>query len=51
MFDYLETEHGMDRNDACALTSVAGDLKIAEVIDLPHLLVSMHMWNEGLGVK
>ncbi|MGM0545324.1 MAG: acetamidase/formamidase family protein [Bacteroidota bacterium] len=51
MIDYLETEHGMDRNDAYALTSLAGDLKIAEVVDVPHMLVSMHMSKEVLGVK
>ncbi len=51
MIDYLETEHGMDRNDAYALASLAGDLKIAEVVDVPHMLVSMHMSKEVLGVK
>lgn len=51
MIDYLEIEHGMDRNDAYALTSLAGDLKIAEVVDVPHMLVSMHMSKEVLGVK
>jgi acetamidase/formamidase len=51
MIDYLETEHGLDRNDAYALASLAGDLKIAEVVDVPHMLVSMHMSKEVLGVK
>ena len=51
MIDYLEQEHDMDRNDAYALTSLAGDLKIAEVVDVPHMLVSMHMSKEVLGVK
>lgn len=51
MIDYLETEHGMDRNDAYALTSLAGDLKIAEVVDVPHMLVTMHMPKEVLGIK
>ncbi|PAU93677.1 acetamidase [Aliifodinibius salipaludis] len=51
MIDYLETEHDMDRNDAYALASLAGDLKIAEVVDVPHMLVSMHMSKEVLGVK
>jgi acetamidase/formamidase len=26
-----------------ALASLAGDLKINEVVDVPHVLVSMHM--------
>jgi len=43
MIDYLEAEHGMDRYDAYALTSLAGDLKIAEVVDVPHMLVAMHL--------
>lgn len=51
MIDYLETEHDMDRNDAYALASLAGDLKIAEVVDVPHMLVSMHISKEVLGVK
>ncbi|WP_440999041.1 acetamidase/formamidase family protein [Fodinibius sp. SL11] len=51
MIDYLVEEHNMDRNDAYALTSLAGDLKIAEVVDVPHMLVSMHMSKEVLGVK
>ena len=51
MIDYLVEEHNMYRNDAYALTSLAGDLKIAEVVDVPHMLVSMHMSKEVLGVK
>jgi acetamidase/formamidase len=43
MIDYLVEEKGMDRQDAYALCSLAGDLKIAEVVDVPHMLVSMHM--------
>ena len=43
MIDYLEAEHGMKRNEAYVLCSLAGDLKIAEVVDVPHMLVSMHM--------
>lgn len=51
MIDYLETEHGMNRNDAYALASLAGDLKIAEVVDVPHMLVTMHISKEVLGTK
>lgn len=51
MIDYLEEEHGMAREDAYALASLAGDLKIAEVVDVPHMLVTMHMSKEVLGMK
>jgi acetamidase/formamidase len=51
MIDYLVEEHGLTRNDAYALCSLAGDLKIAEVVDVPHMLVTMHMSKEVLGVK
>ena len=43
MIDYLVEERGMDRADAYVLCSLAGDLKISEVVDVPHVLVSMHM--------
>lgn len=51
MIDYLEEEHGMSREDAYALSSLAGDLKIAEVVDEPHKLVTMHMSKDVLGIK
>lgn len=43
MVDYLEAEHGINRNEAYVLCSLAGDLKIAEVVDAPHMLVSVHI--------
>lgn len=43
MVDYLVATRGMDRYDAYALASLAADLKIAEVVDVPHVLVSMHL--------
>ena len=43
MIDYLVEAHGMDRTDAYVLSSLAGDLKISEVVDVPNVLVSMHM--------
>lgn len=43
MIDYLVAEHGIDRVDAYVLCSLAGDLKIAELVDVPHVLVAMHM--------
>lgn len=51
MIDYLVEVHDMDRNDAYALCSLAGDLKIAEVVDVPHMLVTMHMSKEVLGIE
>ncbi len=43
MIDYLVEERGMERTEAYVLCSLAGDLKISEVVDVPHVLVSMHM--------
>lgn len=43
MIDYLVAEKGLDRTEAYVLCSLAGDLKISEVVDVPHVLVSMHM--------
>ncbi|MEM7350229.1 MAG: acetamidase/formamidase family protein [Acidobacteriota bacterium] len=43
MIDYLVEVRGMDRTEAYVLCSLAGDLKISEVVDVPHVLVSMHM--------
>lgn len=43
MIDYLEAAHGMGRNDAYVLASLAADLHIAEVVDVPHMLVTMHI--------
>ena len=43
MIEYLVEERGLSREDAYLLCSLAGDLKISEVVDVPHVLVSMHM--------
>ena len=51
MIDYLENVHGMDRTEAYALCSLAGDLKIGAVVDVPHMFVAMHMSKEVLGTK
>jgi acetamidase/formamidase len=51
MIDYLVEEHGLTREDAYMLCSLAGDLKIAEVVDVPHVLVIMHMPKEILGIS
>ncbi|NRB47873.1 MAG: acetamidase/formamidase family protein [Saprospiraceae bacterium] len=51
MVKYLQTEHGLTASEAYALCSLAGDLQIAEVVDVPHMLVAMHMSKEILGIK
>lgn len=43
MIDYIVEEHGLSRVDAYMLTSLAADLKIAEVVDVPNMLVTMHL--------
>ena len=43
MIDYLEAERGLERTEAYVLASLAGDLHIAEVVDVPHMLVTMHL--------
>ena len=50
MIDYLEAEHGLTRVEAYVLCSLAGDLKISETVDVPHMLVSMHMPKSVLGI-
>jgi acetamidase/formamidase len=43
MVDYLVETRGLSRVDAYMLCSLAGDLKIAESVDIPHMLVAMHL--------
>ena len=50
MVDYLVEEHSLSRNEAYVLCSLAGDLHIAEVVDVPHVLVSMHIAKDVLGI-
>jgi formamidase len=40
MIDYLVAERGYDRQQAYALCSVAVDLKVSEVVDVPNFVVS-----------
>lgn len=49
MVQYLQEVHGLGLDEAYALCSLAGDLHIAEVVDLPNMLVTMHMPKEVLG--
>ena len=51
MVEYLEEVHKLSTEEAYALCSLAGDLKIAEVVDLPHMLVTMHLPKEVLGIN
>jgi acetamidase/formamidase len=51
MIDYLVEEHDLDRTEAYVLCSLAGDLKISETVDVPHMLVSMHMAKDVLGAR
>lgn len=50
MIGYLVRDHGLTRNEAYVLCSLAGDLKIAEVVDVPHVLVTMHISKKVLGM-
>jgi acetamidase/formamidase len=43
MIDYLVETKGLSREQAYMLASLAGDLKIAEPVDVPHMLVTMHL--------
>ena len=43
MVDYLVHNHGLTRENAYMLCSIAGDLHIAEAVDVPHMLVTMHV--------
>ncbi|KAH8693754.1 acetamidase/formamidase family protein [Talaromyces proteolyticus] len=41
MIDWLVSTKGLTRNEAYILTSVAADLKMAEVVDMPNFAVTM----------
>ena len=41
MIDYLTTAYGFEREAAYVLTSVAGELRISQLVDLPNALVSL----------
>lgn len=50
MIDYLEEVHGMSRTEAYVLCSLAGNLHIVEVVDVPNVLVAMHISKKVLGI-
>lgn len=43
MVDYLQRVHGVPGTEAYVLASTAAHLKIAEVVDVPHMLVTMQL--------
>jgi acetamidase/formamidase len=51
MVDHLVEVYGMDRTEAYVLCSLAGDLKIAEVVDVPHKLVALRMPHRVLDAR
>ena len=40
MLDYISDAYGMSREQAYCLASVAVDLKISQVVDVPNMIVS-----------
>ena len=42
MIDRLGAEHGLAPVDAYLLLSVAGDLRISEIVDMPNVIVTMY---------
>ena len=42
MIDLLSGQHGLSAVDAYMLCSVAGDLRISEIVDLPNWVVSFY---------
>ncbi|KAJ7101427.1 hypothetical protein B0H15DRAFT_943751 [Mycena belliarum] len=49
MIVFLGAEHGMGRVDAYMLCSVAGDLRLHEVVDMPNYVVGMMIPRSVLG--
>jgi acetamidase/formamidase len=43
MIGHVSRTYGLSWEESYMLCSIIGDLKIAEVVDLPHLLVTMHI--------
>ena len=42
MIDLLGKQHGLSPEDAYLLCSVAGDLRISEIVDMPNWVVSFY---------
>lgn len=43
MIDWLADKHGMNRSQAYILCSVAGDLVISKIVDVPNWVVSFQI--------
>ena len=43
MIEHISRTYDMPEGEAYMLCSLIGDLKIAEVVDMPHMLVTMHI--------
>jgi len=43
MIEHISKTYDISQEEAYMLCSLIGDLKIAEVVDLPHMLVTMHI--------
>ena len=43
MIEHISKTYNMSWDEAYMLCSLIGDLKIAEVVDVPHMLVTMHI--------
>lgn len=50
MIDGLASQHGLNPTDAYMLISVAGDLRISQLVDAPNWTVSCHMPDAMFGV-
>jgi acetamidase/formamidase len=42
MIDWLGREHGLAPSNAYLLASVAVDLRISEIVDMPNVVVTAH---------
>ncbi|KAJ6510995.1 Formamidase [Mycena sanguinolenta] len=51
MIDFLAAEHGFGRVEAYMLCSVAGDLRLHEVVDMPNYVVGMMLPRSILGAS
>ena len=49
MVDYLVGARDLSRQEAYQLASMAGDLKISEVVDVPNMLVAMRISKDVIG--
>jgi acetamidase/formamidase len=50
MIDHLVRTHGLSREEAYILCSVAVDLKISEIVDAPNWIVSAFLPEDVLGL-